>query len=250
MANWSNAAGGALSGAGIGSSFGPIGAAIGGVGGGILGLLGGGGGSKSKMKPFNKESIQALLDILKNGGGLEDNSLYNSGNSYLQNILSGSPESFQKFQAPYLENFEQNIVPGLLEKYGAMGTGAGATSSSALFNSLAQAGRSLQTDLAGLHGNLQMQALPQALQYAQQPISNRFNAANSIPGQYYERPGQEGFSQGIGRAGASAVGNQIGRGENPFSGLLDALGLGGNKYNLTAGYDNQFRQEGLYPGRL
>jgi hypothetical protein len=92
-----------------------------------------------------------------------------------------------------------------------MGTGASGLSSSGFQQTLAQAGRGLQSDLASMRGQQQLQGLPQALQYAQQPISNKLAAAQSIPGQYFERPGQAGFlqnfaqgaGQGIGKIGAS-----------------------------------------------
>ena len=163
-------------------------------------------GSDSKMKNFNPESLQALLQMLQGQGGLEGNQLYGSGSNFLQGLLNNSPDAFKNFEAPYLQNFNQNIAPGIAERFAGMGTGGGALSSSALTNSLAQAGRNLQTDLAGLRSNLQMQALPQALNYAQQPITNRFNAANAIPNQYYERPGQGGFVQGVANSFAGGIG--------------------------------------------
>lgn len=166
-------------------------------------------GKDPEMKPFNEQSLQSLLQLLQ-GGGLEGNSLYGSGASYLQNLLSGNPEAFRNFEAPYMQNFQQNIIPGIAERFAGAGTGAGAGSSSALNNSLAQAGRNLQTDLAGLRSGLQMQALPQALGYAQQPISNIFGAAQAIPNQYYENPAKQGTLQELLKAFAQGAGKSIG----------------------------------------
>jgi hypothetical protein len=167
-------------------------------------------GSDSKMKSFNPESLQALLGFLQ-GGGLEGNGLFGAGTDYLQNLLSNGPGAYQAFEQPYLERFNQQIAPGIAERFAGMGTGGGALSSSGLQNSLAQAGRGLQTDLAALRGQLQMQALPQAYQYAQGPLQNVLQAAQQIPNQYYERPGQQGFLQGGLNAFAGGFGNSAGK---------------------------------------
>ena len=193
MASLSGALSGGLSGAGIGSSVLPgIGTAVGAGIGGLLGLFGGGGGKKPKLKPYSKQSLGSLEDIAS-GQGLAGSPLYGAGSSFLQQLLSGNPEAFAAFEAPYLQNFQQKIAPGIAERFAGAGTGAGALGSSAFANSLAEASRNLQTDLASLRSGLQMQALPQALGYAQAPISNRLQASQLIPGQFYEQPGQSGF---------------------------------------------------------
>ena len=153
-------------------------------------------GSKGKMKPFNKQSLQKLMELIQGGGGLNQSPLYGAGSDFLQSILSGSPEAFAAFEKPYMEQFEQQIVPGIAEGFAGMGTGGGASSSSALQQTLAQAGKGLSTNLAALKSGLQMQAAPQALAYSQQPIQNLLQALGLIPGQYYEKPGQGGFLQG------------------------------------------------------
>jgi hypothetical protein len=200
---------------------------------------GGKGSTSSHFKPFNKQSLSSLQNIL-NGGGLQNNSLFGTGSSYLQNLLSNAPGAFSAFEAPFLQNFEQNIAPGIAERFAGSGTGAGALSSSGFQNSLAQAGRNLQTDLAGLRSGLQMQALPQALQYAQQPISNIYNAANAIPNQYYELPPSGNFLSSILPGLGQAIGNF------DFSKIFSG---GGNsykpKYGLTQNYDTIFRNIGL-----
>jgi|SRR6185437_20809 len=152
-------------------------------------------GNESKMKGFNQDSLQTLLQMLQ-GGGLEGNSLYGGGSNFLQQLFGNDPQFWQNFEQPYLNNFNERIAPGIAERFAGMGTGGGALSSSGLQNSLAQAGRGLQSDLAAMRGNMQMQGLPQALQYAQQPVSNMMTAAGMVPQQYYERPGQGGLVQG------------------------------------------------------
>lgn len=189
-------------------------------------------GSQSKMKTFNKQSLRSLLNMLQNGG-LESNPLYQQGGDFLSNLLSGSPEFMQQFQQPYLDQFNQQIAPGIAERFAGMGTGAGASSSSGLYNSLAQAGRQLQGDLAAQRGQMQLQGLSQALPYASQPFQQRLAAAQAVPGQFYERPGQagafQGFAQGVGQALPGILTG------NPFLGLPGLFGGNNNKYFTESG---------------
>ncbi len=168
-------------------------------------------GSDSRMDPYNKQSLNFLQQLMQNGG-LEDNSLYQSGQSYLQKLLSGDPSAFAEFEAPYKQQFEQETIPGIAERFAGMGTGSGASSSSGLYNSLARASKEFSTNLAGMRSGMQMQAAQQGLQYAQQPINNRYNAATAIPNQYYETPGQPGLVQGAANSFAQGAGRGFARG--------------------------------------
>ena len=168
-------------------------------------------GNESKMKGFNNQSLQSLLQMLQ-GGGLQGNPLFESGGNFLQNLFSNDPQQMQQFQQPYMNNFNENIVPGIANRFAGMGTGASGLSSSGFQQTLAQAGRGLQSDLAQMRGQMQLGGLGQALNYAQQPISNIQSAAGMVPGQYYERPGQGGFVQGAANAFANGFGQGAGGG--------------------------------------
>ncbi len=163
-------------------------------------------GSDSSMDPFNQQALSTLLRMLKGGGGLQNNPMFQGGSNFLQNLFSNDPNQMQQFQAPYMENFQQNIVPDIANRFAGMGTGASGLSSSGFQQTLAQAGRGLQKDLASMRQGMQMQGLPQALQYAQQPISNQMTAAQAIPSQYYENPGQPGFFQSFASGAAQGAG--------------------------------------------
>lgn len=168
-------------------------------------------GKSDKTKSLNvltPEQKRALSEYFSQG--IDKNPLYSSGSSYLQGLLSNSPDAFSAFEAPYFQNFEQNIIPSIAERFAGMGTGAGASSSSALYNSLAQAGRSLQTDLAGLRSGLQMQALPQALGYAQQPYSNKLAGIGARGFENVYQPGSTGLLGGITSGLASGLGSGFG----------------------------------------
>lgn len=230
--NWGGGLSGAASGAALGSSFGPIGTGVGAVTGGLMGLFGGG----DKQPQIRNQSVltkaqeRGLSDYFRKG--IDKSPLYQQGSSYLQNLLSGNPQAYQAFEAPYLQNFNEVIAPGIAERFAGMGTGAGGLSSSALANSLAQAGRSLQTDLAGLRSGLQMQSLPQALGFAQQPYSNTLAGLGVQGFQNYERPGQPSFMTGLGSGILGSLGQGLGQkgGEyfgNKLFGTSQASGVGG-----------------------
>lgn len=119
-----------------------------------------------------------LNNLYSSGGGLAGNPLYGAGSDFLQKLLkNGAPE----LEAPLMANFNQNTAPGIANRYAGMGTGAGALSSSGLNNALAQAGSGLQRDIGALRFGTQMQGLGQALQYAQQPISNQLQGLGTRP---------------------------------------------------------------------
>lgn len=85
------------------------------------------------------------------GGNLE------RATSILGNILSGDEGTFNKFAAPYMQQFEQQLVPQLAERFAGLGGahGGGALQSSGFAQALGGAGANLQSTLANLFANLQ-----------------------------------------------------------------------------------------------
>jgi hypothetical protein len=178
-------------------------------------------GKKEKMQQiprFTPEQQSLLNNILGQLQGqntnITQNPLYQGGSSYLQELLSGSPESTAAFEAPYKRQFNEEIVPGLAERFS--GAGAGSQRSSAFQNALGQAGAGLSERLASLREGLRSGASQQALGYAQQPISNFSGLAGLGLTPSFEsflRPQTGGFlgglfggaAQGAGQAGGSAL---------------------------------------------
>lgn len=124
----------------------------------------------SKTSTLNPEQ-QALFERYSQGAmqgpsGFYDNPLYQSGSNYLQNLLQGGDQAFSQFEAPFMRQFNQQIVPGIAERF----AGLGGLSSSGFQQALGAASTDLSERLASLRGQLQMQALPQALQYAGAPL--------------------------------------------------------------------------------
>ena len=115
--------------------------------------------------------LQQLLGQLSNQStNIGQNPLFQQGSNFIQQLLSGSPESMKSFEAPAMRQFNEQIIPELAERFSGMG--AGAQSSSAFQQMLGQAGAGLSERLQSLRSGLQLGALPQALGFSQQPISN------------------------------------------------------------------------------
>ena len=166
-------------------------------------------GDRSKRRTLHTpEQQQHLKNYLSKG--IETSPLYGSGSDFLSSLLSNEPGAFEAFEAPYKTQFQQEIAPGIAERFTGMGTGAGAQSSSALNNSLSAAGRQLTENLAYLRGGLQMQALPQALNYAQQPYSNTIAGLNVRPHENTYQPGNVGAFGEFLNAFARSTGKSFG----------------------------------------
>lgn len=143
---------------------------------------------------------------------IESSPLYGAGSNFLQSLLSNEPGAFAAFEAPYMQQFQQQIAPGIAERFAGMGTGAGAMSSSGLNNSLAQAGGNLQNQLASLRGNMQMQGLGQALQYAQQPYTNLLGGISQNTFENTYQPGNLGLFGEFATSFAKSAGKTLGGG--------------------------------------
>lgn len=123
----------------------------------------------SEYSTFNPQQ-ESIFNRLA-GMDLGQNQTFQGGNTFLQKLLSGDQETMDQFQAPYLRQFHEQTIPGLAERFA--GYGAGAQSSSAFQQALAQAGAGLSENLASLRGQMQLGALPQALQYSQAPFQQQ-----------------------------------------------------------------------------
>lgn len=164
--------------------------------------------SFSTLNPQQGNLLQQLLGSI-NGqqANTEKNPLFQSGSNYLQQLLSGSPESMQAFEAPYKRQFHEQTIPHLAELFGSVGAG----SSSAFQNALGQAGAGLSENLASLRGNMQMNALPQALGYAQQPFQNLFQLLGMNTQGLVQKPQSflqqllGNLSKGLGEGGGMAA---------------------------------------------
>lgn len=228
--NWANAASQGIQGASTGASIGgPWGAAIGGTIGTVSGLLSGKSGKGNSLGTFSEELQkvptgtpeqqkfgQDLISLLNQsqgqGGG------YSNANNYYNQLLGpNQQEAFNQFASPYLQQFQEQVLPNIAERF----AGGGALSSSGFGQALGGAGAGLQAQLAQLFSGLQQQAAQQ--QYGQfNQMAN--TGLNYQPFAYYQKPGGAdafgGFLQGFDMdslKGISSLFKNSGKNNNPTS---------------------------------
>jgi len=183
---------------------------------GLVGLLGGLGGAASgaaskgqggsfwtgskggydQVSRMTPQQQQMFGDMLQGLGGAQG-----SGMEWINDILSGDPEAFNKFEAPMKRQFEQETVPGIAERFAGLGS-HGAQSSSAMQQTMGQAGRELTENLAALRGNLQQNALSQLQGLMGQAYQPTFEST-------YRQP-TGGFLGGLGQGLAGGSGQLLG----------------------------------------
>ena len=134
-----------------------------GIGKGLLGGVGSyltsksDGGTKNKIKklpnydPFQQKIHEMMGKNLK-GGGYED------ALDILRQYLDPESDIYSNFEAPYRQEFEEETIPALAERFAGMGSNSGALSSSAFGQALGSAGSGLQTKLAALKAAMQREA--------------------------------------------------------------------------------------------
>ena len=111
---------------------------------------------------FN-EALQVLRQNLQ---PIQATQTENMGQNFLQNLMNPSQESTQQFAAPYMRQFNEQIVPQIAERF----SGLGAQRSSAFQQALGSAGGDLMERLAALKGNLGLQGAQAGLGYSQLPM--------------------------------------------------------------------------------
>ena len=205
MANWGNilsgAGAGALTGGQIGTTILPgIGTGIGAGLGALAGGLGGYGLGKTKnlldtpekttninrFSPEQQQFINQLLGVL--------------GGSQQPTGLLGQLLNTEGFEKPAMRQFQEEIVPGLAERF----SGAGAQKSSAFQQALGASAADLEERLASLRQG-QLSSVFQSI--LGQALTPQFN-------QYFQPSGPSAFSQGLGALLSGAgqgIGQSLGR---------------------------------------
>jgi len=128
---------------------------------------------------------------------------------HLQGLLSGSPESYQAFEAPIKRQFAEQTLPQLQERLTGMGAGGGRSSGAAQV--LGQAGTQLSEQLAAMRGGLQQNAIQQLLSTFMQGSQQALGAKPF--GYEYQQgsPGLLGYAGGgIGQGIGGGLGGGIG----------------------------------------
>jgi hypothetical protein len=174
-------------------------------------------GTKEQEALHNNILSQAM-GMSQQGGG------YNQANQYYNNLLGGNQQqAFDQFSQPYLQQFQEQLLPQIAERF----AGAGALSSSGFGQALGGASSNLQSQLAKLFSELQQQAAQQ--QYGQYNQLSQ-TGLNHQPFGYNQREGSSGFlPNALGVAGTALAGP---------GGAALGQGFGG-------GISNLFKQGGV-----
>lgn len=157
----------------------------------------------SGLDPAQQQQLQQLIGrIDPSQFAIQQSPSYQAGQSYLQSLLGGD---ISQFASPYMREFQEQTIPGLAEQF----AGLGGLSSSGFQQALGGASAGLQERLASLRGQLQMSALPQALQYAQAPGQMQLGLSQLALKPYQQTvytPGGPGFLQPLAGLGAGLGG--------------------------------------------
>lgn len=164
---------------------------------------------------MNPAMIMAILQTLSSvGGALTDKSGYKKVSNYdpaqkrvygqYEQALQGTPETdqvmkllrgyldpnseqYKDFEAPYMTQFNEQIVPGIAERFAGAGAQGGALSSSGFGQALGGAGAQLQSNLAGMKENIRRQSISDILQQYQNKLGNYSNFLGQQPFSYMDQ---------------------------------------------------------------
>jgi hypothetical protein len=148
-------------------------------------------GTKQQQQFGGNDLISFLQQMLQPDGGLQQ------ANQYDLSLLQGGQQGFNQFAQPYNQQFEQQILPQIAERF----AGVGALSSSGFGQAVGGAASDFQSKLAQLFTQLQ----GQAAQRQQSLFGNTSNTALGYePFAYHEKQGQVGLLPQFGTAAIKA----------------------------------------------
>jgi hypothetical protein len=143
-----------------------------------------------KLESLSPEQKQILQQLLGNIQGLGGQGGYGQAINLLQQYLDPNSEVYGNFEAPYRQEFEQQTIPNIAERFAGAGAQGGALSSSGFGQALGAAGANLQTNLAQMKSGLQRQSIQDILgQYS----TMTGQGLGIQPFAYYNKPGHQGF---------------------------------------------------------
>ena len=164
-----------------------------------MGFLFGDKGGFEQVKSQTPQQQALFNQLMGSLGGAQG-----SGLEWLQQILSGDEGAFSQFEAPLQRQFQQETVPGIAERFAGMGT-HGAQSSSAMNQTMGQAGRELSENLGALRGGLQQNALSQLQGLMGQAYQPTFESVYRQPTMGLAGGLASGFGSGAGQAAGMSL---------------------------------------------
>lgn len=150
----------------------------------------------STLDPQQQQIYQMLTQMLGSGGNFQQ------AQDYQSQLLSGDPAAYEKFEAPYKRQFNEQIVPGLAERFSGMG--AGAQSSSAFQQALGGAGADLSERIASMREGLRYQASSQPFEQLMRLLGLETQGLVKKKGSWWEEL-LSGLAPGLGQAGGNAA---------------------------------------------
>lgn len=171
----------------------------------------GGGQAKGQYKQLSTQNPQQQQYMQQLFSGLQGGQSNIPGMEYLQGLFSEDPSAFQKYEAPMMRQFNEQVIPGIAERFTNMGAGG---TGSGFNNAAAMAGARLSENLGAQRANLRGSALNQFQNYGQQFMQPSFD-------NIYER-GQGGIMSGPGGAGIIQLLMSL------LQGGMGGMGGGGN----------------------
>jgi hypothetical protein len=179
--------------------------------------------------------LQQLLSLL-GGQGQQGTS---QALQYLMDMISGNPASYEKFEAPAMRQFNEQIIPGIAERF----TGSGSQRSSGFQQALGSAGAGLEESLASQRGTMQQNSV-QALLAALQGLSGQALGTQGFENVYQPKKQKSpGFFEQLlgGLSGGLGTGLGMATGAGGLGGLSGLLSmLGKSKSNQTQSPSNYY----------
>ena len=155
--------------------------------------------------------MQQLSQMGGQGGGM------GNAMNILQQYLDPNSEIYKNFEQPYINEFNQQTIPGIAERFAGAGGGmGGGLSSSGFGQSLGAAGANLQAQLASMKSGMQKDAVGSMFnQYNQ--MANQGLGTRSFENQYFPGTGglvgniAQGVGAGIGTGGGMGLASYAGK---------------------------------------
>jgi hypothetical protein len=110
--------------------------------------------------PGQMQLLEQLIGQAQKGAG--------TSFDFLSKLLAGDEDIFKSLEAPAIRGFEEQIAPGIAERFTSMG--AGARGSSGFQQQIASAGSRLAQQLGEQRTGIRMSALDRMLQQVQAPL--------------------------------------------------------------------------------
>lgn len=165
------------------------------------------------------KNVNASQNQLSQGG-------YQNAMGLLEQYLNPNSDVYKNFEKPYQQQFEQQTIPQLAERFAGANAMGGGLMTSGFGQSLGAAGANLQTQLAQMKQQYQRQSINDLLgQYNQ--LTNQSLGAKSFENVYDPgTQGQLGFGGEILKGGLTAAASIFGG--PAANNLFNSMGSGSN----------------------